>query len=54
MGLDVRLTTVRYPLDDMCRVAVRMLVERLQQERTEPRSELLMTRLVVRESSVRS
>lgn len=54
MGLDVRLTTVRYPLDDMCRAAVRMLVERLQQKRAEPRSELLLTRLVVRESSVRN
>lgn len=59
MQLDVPLTTVAYPLEEMCRTAVRLLVGRIRSE-LEPRSEtppphteLLQTRLIVRESSLR-
>jgi len=58
MQLDVPLTTVAYPLEDVCRSAVRMLVDRIHTERSSdeqlPRKlEQLSTHLIVRESSLR-
>lgn len=57
--LDVPLTTIAYPLDAMCRIAVEMLLDRVAIQdigeplMSEPRSELLMTKLIVRASSIR-
>jgi LacI family transcriptional regulator len=57
--LDVPLTTIAYPLEAMCRAAVRLLIERIRSdsaassEPLPPRAERLQTRLVVRESSSR-
>jgi len=58
MHLDVPLTTIDYPLQTVCQTAVRMLVNRIQESQDSlPESplhtELLATRLVVRESSLR-
>jgi LacI family transcriptional regulator len=54
--LDVSLTTVAYPLADMCRIAVEMLLERIasRDQEGEPlpaRTCLLPTELRIRESS---
>lgn len=58
MHLDVPLTTIDYPLQAVCQTAVRLLVGRIRESHgalpPAPRhTELLGTRLVVRESSIR-
>lgn len=58
MQLDVPLTTIDYPLEAVCQSAVRLLVSRIREahDSLPPESrhtELLQTRLVVRESSAR-
>jgi LacI family transcriptional regulator len=45
-----RLTTVRQPLDQMGRVAVRMLVDRIETAQAAPRRVTLSTNLVIRDS----
>ncbi len=45
-----RLTTVRQPLDQMGRVAVRMLIDEIEHPRHMPRRVTLSTSLVIRES----
>ena len=56
--MDVPLTSVGYPLSEMCQIAVEMLLERMgsrrpQSEPFAPRNRLLKTELFIRESSLR-
>lgn len=55
--LDVALTSIRYPLAEVCQRAVEMLIERIEGQRSEghqlpPRHVLVPTALSVRESSL--
>lgn len=45
-----RLTTVRQPLDQMGRIAVRMLVDQIETSQTTPRRVTLSTNLIIRDS----
>lgn len=57
--LDVPLSSIVFPLEEVCRKAVRMLLERIEANRSdratslEPRCELVPTTLSVRESSIK-
>jgi LacI family transcriptional regulator len=57
--LDVPLTTIAYPLEEVCRTAVSLLNQRIQSHNAgtvaaEPHTEQFPTRLVIRASSLRS
>src|SRR5262245_34617392 len=45
-----KLTTVRQPLDQMGRVAVKMLLEHIEDSERNPRRVTLATRLIIRDS----